>query len=194
MIVVTSRSIDGLQRYIERFGKSATTAAQLAVNDTADWSRSRLKAQMQAEVNLSETAFNRGQLRVTQRARPDRLEAIVSGAREPYSLSRFKQGEPGFGPKADAVRVRVATRGKTLTLKRAFYVKAPNGAVGIGVRSKVPLDNSRAARRIKGTNVFILFGPSPYQLAKRMMPESAEAVGDYMTREFNRQLVRLTSG
>ena len=47
MIVVASRSIDGLQRYIERYGKSATTAAQLAINDTADWARSRLKARMQ---------------------------------------------------------------------------------------------------------------------------------------------------
>ncbi len=194
MLVVAGKGIDSLTRYIERLGDGANKAAVMAVNDTAEWARVRIKRQMQTEIQLGESAFANRQFYVSRRANTADLQAILTASRQPYSLSRFKVGEPEFGPKAGPVKVRIKTGGSTQTLKRAFYVRAPNGAVGVAVRSKTPLDKSRGARRIKGTDVFVLFGPSPDQLMRRIAPASVPAVETYLNREFSRQIVRVING
>lgn len=194
MLTVTGKGIEDLDRYVARLGDGANRAAVMAVNDTADWARVRIKRQMQSEVNLGETAFGKGKFGITRRANPADLQAIVSASRQPYSLSRFKTDTPEFGPKAGPVKVRIKAGGSTVTLKRAFYLRAPNGAVGIAVRSKQPLDNSRGARRVKGTDIYVLFGPSPDQLMRRLAPDSVPAVENYLNREFSRQIVRVING
>jgi len=194
MLVVAGKGIDALDRYIARLGDGANKAAVMAVNDTADWARTRIKRQMQAEVTLAESAFSNRQFYVSRRANTADLQAILTASRQPYSLSRFKVGDVGFGPSAGPVKVRIKAGGSTVNLKRAFYVRAPNGAVGIAVRSKQPLDNSRGARRIKGTDVYVLFGPSPDQLMRRLAPASVPDVENYLNREFSRQIVRVING
>lgn len=194
MLVVAGKGIDALDRYIARLGDGANKAAVMAVNDTADWARTRIKRQMQAEVTLAESAFANRQFYVSRRANTADLQAILTASRQPYSLSRFKVGDVGFGPSAGPVKVRIKAGGSTVNLKRAFYVRAPNGAVGIAVRSKQPLDNSRGARRIKGTDVYVLFGPSPDQLMRRLAPASVPDVENYLNREFSRQIVRVING
>ena len=143
---------------------------------------------------LAESAFSNRQFYVSRRANTADLQAILTASRQPYSLSRFKVGDVGFGPSAGPVKVRIKAGGSTVNLKRAFYVRAPNGAVGIAVRSKQPLDNSRGARRIKGTDVYVLFGPSPDQLMRRLAPASVPDVENYLNREFSRQIVRVING
>lgn len=194
MLVVAGKGIDALDRYIARLGDGANKAAVMAVNDTADWARTRIKRQMQAEVTLAESAFANRQFYVSRRANTADLQAVLTASRQPYSLSRFKVGDVGFGPSAGPVKVRIKAGGSTVNLKRAFYVRAPNGAVGIAVRSKQPLDNSRGARRIKGTDVYVLFGPSPDQLMRRLAPASVPDVENYLNREFSRQIVRVING
>ncbi len=194
MLVVAGKGIESLERYVARLGDGATKAAVMAVNDTAEWARVRIKRQMQSEVQLTESAFANRQFAVTRRANTAELQATLSASRQPYSLSRFKTGDVGFGPSAGPVKVRIKTGGSTVPLKRAFYLRAPNGAVGIAVRSKKPLDNSRGARRVRGTDIYVLFGPSPDQLMRRLAPDSVPAVENYLNREFSRQIVRVING
>ena len=187
MITIASAGINNLQMYVRRYGDSANTAAQMALNDTVAWSRTRVKKAMQQRITLTESAFNDKRLYVSQYAKRDNLETILSASRQGYSLSRFAL------IRDPSPEVRVRAGGAAKKVKGGFFISAPNGAQALAIRSKERPRGTRGAKRLNGTNVWILFGPSPYQMARRELPALAPSIAAKLNTEFSRQLVRLTA-
>jgi len=189
VITVSKSGLERLGDDVRRFGDKANLAAQLSINDTVRWARTRLKVGMQQQVNLTESAFGKKHFFISQLASRDNLQATLSAGRQGYSLSRFSVGKPVA--RARGIKLRIKAGGASVTVKRGFFIAAPNGALGLAVRtSNEGLRNSRAARRI-GKNLYLLFGPSPDQLMRRMAPESVPDVGRHVGAEYSRQLNRL---
>lgn len=200
MITIASAGVNNLQMYVRRYGDSANTAAQMALNDTVAWSRTRVKKAMQQRITLTESAFNDKRLYVSQYAKRDNLETILSASRQGYSLSRFAL------TRDPSPEVRVRAGGAAKKVKGGFFISAPNGAQALAIRSKERPRGTRGAKRVKKTthhsggkstvkelDVWILFGPSPYQMARRELPALAPSIAAKLNTEFSRQLVRLTA-
>ena len=83
MITVSKSGLERLGDDVRRFGDKANLAAQLSINDTVKWARTRLKVGMQQQVNLTESAFGKKHFAITQFARRDNLQAVLSAPTTP---------------------------------------------------------------------------------------------------------------
>ena len=77
----------------------------------------------------------------------------------------------------------------------SFLIPTPGGADGVGLalRTKEPLRNSQAARKI-GRDLYLLSGPSVYQMFGQLMPTIVPRVEAKLQTEFARQYERLIRG
>jgi hypothetical protein len=191
MIAVSTKGLERLDDDVRRFGDKANLAAQLAINDTLAWSRTRLKVQMKAQINLTESAFSGKHFFISQYARRGSLQGVLSAGTQGYSLSRFSVEKPRVGVKGVSVQV---AGGAVRKINRGFFIRAPNGALGLAIRSKAQPTGSRGAKESrKHKGLWILFGPSPDQLMRRLAPDSLPDVGRHVGAEYARQLNRLIS-
>ena len=187
MITIARTGLENLDAYVRRFGDNANKAASMTLNDTARWARTRLKSQMQADIRLTESAFTGKRLYVAEFANPGHLQVTVRGDKQGYSLSRFAVDKPVRLARSPLLQIKRG--GPAVQVKRGFFLPAPNGALGLAVRTNGPLAKGKG--RKVGPNLYILFGPSPDQMMRRLAPELVPSVQQHVLVEFNRQINRL---
>lgn len=123
------------------------------------------------------------------------LEARVTGSDRPTLLSRFATN---LATRRANPRVRV-NPGRTKELERGFFLRFPNGTIGLAIRLKPGerIVNRRLgnAYPLKGSpGAFVLFGPSVEQALGRAAPDKLDDVEAFVNAEFDRQFVRLLRG
>ena len=170
---------------ISEIEEKALRAARMAVNKAADRTRKVSADAMREQINFPARYLSgkSGRLAVTRRASGSRLEAAIAGRDRPTSLARFaSKSSKGRGA---TVTVKP---GSPVTLQRAFLMQLKNGNTGLAVRT----DGSKPSRawrpkRIAGSNIWLLYGPSVDQVFKAVArEEGASAALDFLEREFNR--------
>ena len=194
MIVVSSTGIRGLEDAIRRQPEIARKAAQFAVNDTIEWSRVRIKAGILQQVAVPADSITPARFGITRRAKPNALEAALSASNQGLGLIRFVTSPRVARAKSPTVRIKPG--GAAVKMERAFLIPTPKapGSFALAVRAPGGLAKSRAARRIPGSDVYILSGPSPNQLLANIAPTLLPAIQTRLQQEYARQFERLSRG
>lgn len=200
MIRISSAGIQGLAEFVARTPEVAAEAAKLAVGDAAEWGRNLSKREMVSAVNLPADALAGRRFRISQRPTTANPEAVISADNNPLGLSRFVVSQKARG--AAHPKVRILVGGATESFSDpdikgsySFLIPTPGGADGVGLalRTKEPLRNSRAARKI-GRDLYLLSGPSVNQMFGQLMPTIVPRVEAKLQTEFARQYERLIRG
>ena len=200
MIRISSAGIQGLATFVARTPEVAAEAAKLAVGDAAEWGRNLSKREMVSAVNLPADALAGRRFRISQRPTTANPEAVISADNNPLGLSRFVVSQKARGAAHPKVRILVGGATKSFSdpdIKGSysFLIPTPGGADGVGLalRTKAPLRNSRAARKI-GRDLYLLSGPSVNQMFGQLMPTIVPRVEAKLQTEFARQYERLIRG
>ena len=195
MIVVSSTGIRGLEDAIRRQPEIARKAAQFAVNDTIEWSRVRIKAGILQQVAVPADSITPARFGITRRAKPNALEAALSASNQGLGLIRFVTSPRVARAKSPTVRIKPG--GAAVKMERAFLIPTPGAktaSFALAVRAPGGLAKSRAARRIPGSDVYILSGPSPNQLLANIAPTLLPTIQTRLQQEYARQFERLSRG
>ncbi len=194
MIVVSSTGIRGLEDAIRRQPEIARKAAQFAVNDAIEWSRVHIKAGILKQVDVPADSIPPARFGITRRAKPGALEATLSASNQGLGLIRFVTSPRVARAKSPTVRIKPG--GAEVKLDRAFLIPTPKapGSFALAVRAPGGLSKSRAARRIPGSDVYILSGPSPNQLLANIAPTLLPEIELRLQREYARQFERFSRG
>lgn len=200
MIRISSAGIQGLAEFVARTPEVAAEAAKLAVGDAAEWGRNLSKREMVSAVNLPADALAGRRFRISQRPTTANPEAVISADNNPLGLSRFVVSQKARGAAHPKVRILVGGATKSFSdpdIKGSysFLIPTPGGADGVGLalRTKEPLRNSSAARKI-GRDLYLLSGPSVNQMFGQLMPTIVPRVEAKLQTEFARQYERLIRG
>ena len=197
MTQIVVNGLAEIQRYIDLLPDRAARAAALAINQTAD--RGGLKTirdDMREEIAFPAGYLeDRKRLGVTRRAKPEDLEAVITGRTRPTSLARFVKG----GGKKPSIRVNPAS---TKTLSRAFLVKLRAGQgpvdeafnIGLAIRLKEgeKIDNKRVMAPF-ARGLYLLYGPSVDQVFRTVAASASPEIAGMLVEEFKRQFARLGS-
>lgn len=190
-------AVEGLSalRALEQIPANVKRAALQAVNRTADRTRTRSAKLMREQVNwrASYLSPSGDRFTVTQRARADSLEARITARQRATSLARFSSGSPGS---KSGVSVEVAP-GFAKFMKRAFLIRLRAGSAPIDTRSNLGLAiRLRPGETVKnkhvmiplqkGSNVYLLYGPSVDQVFRSVAGEVAPDALDFLEDEFLR--------
>ena len=197
---------EAVQKALLDFPKDARKAAKLAINDTVRRGRRKTKQKIMSQVNLKSSYLNKSRL-TEFFATDDNLVGSIVGRRRPTSLARFDaQQLYRSGKKKAGVAVRVKNARKKIPNAFLVNLKAGNrdGAnQGLAIRlpeGKKPRRRFSGKPLYKGSNVWLLYGPSVNQvmtadvqgqsIVERLKPE----LNKYLNREFRRQFGRLRGG
>ena len=190
--------------FIRRLPKQADTAARLAINQVAQrGGLSLIRSSILDEIAFPRDYLKGDRLGITQYAKPNDLEAVITARERPTSLARFAQGQP-IGSKARlGVRVTVG-KGKTSVLRSAWLVRLPRGErksadnfnIGLAVRVK-PGESIRGKKSehqawLVPGKVALLYGPSVDQIFREVSADAAKPISLMVQAEFLRQFERLT--
>jgi hypothetical protein len=190
-------AVEGLSalRALEDIPANVKRAALQAVNRTADRTRTAAARRMREQVNwrASYLSPSQGRFNVTERARADSLEARITARQRPTSLASFSTGTVGG---KNGVTVQVAP-GFAKLMKRAFLVRLRVGSLPLDTRSNLGLairlkpgervDNKRVMIPLrKGSNVYLLYGPSVDQVFRSVAGEVAPDAAEFLESEFLR--------
>ncbi len=191
--------IDGLAEVraaLARAPRAAQRAAKLALNDTARKMRTAGSKAIRQQVNLKASYVNK-HLRVSERARPKQLTAVISATKRPVLLSRYgakqltrkakhparSKGDPlrGISPGRKAAGVSVKVKAQRKKMRGAFLVPGLRGSGVMGV----------AIRTGAGPNAIkVLHGPSVDQVWRDVREDIAPEAEAHLSREYRRQLAR----
>jgi hypothetical protein len=169
------------------FEAGVIKAARLAINKTADHSRSYAADVMMRNVNFPSSFLrgNQSKLTVSQKASDGNLEAIITGRSTPTSLARFVSSQASGG-----LRVSVK-RGSSKLIKSAFIMNLRSGATSLnnkGLAVRTDGRKPRGAYKPKeiAPGLWLLYGPSVDQVFKNVRSEITPHIEDYLAAEFNR--------
>lgn len=198
MIQIDAIELLDFDHWIGAFPDHTQQAAMMAINQVADRDgRASIKRDILQQLAFKPSYLNEERLGVRQKATKSRLEAIVRGRDRPTSLARFVVGGERAlmsrlkSKRKNAGEVRVQVKvGRTTPIKNAFAVRLKNGNVGLAVRTKNPMRNSRGAVPL-GRGAYLLYAPSVDQAMKTLIPNKSPRIADSLMVEFNRQLTRL---
>lgn len=175
---------------LESAGKRIEAAAFRAINAGADRGRKLSTDEMRRQINFPAGYF-RGQnsrLRVTKRAKPGDLEAVITGRDRPTSLARFRSSGQ-FRKQGVTVSVKP---GRPEFLKRAFLMplKGSMGLannVGLAIRLPKGARPRVAYRPVEmARGLWLLYGPSVDQVFRGVRDDVAPDVSEYLQTEFSR--------
>lgn len=190
-------AVEGLSalRTLDEIPAAVKRAALQAVNRTADRTRTAAARKMREQVAWRASYLSPSQERfsVTDRATGDKLEARITARQRPTSLAHFSKGSVGG---KNGVRVEVAP-GFAKLMKRAFLIRLRAGNADIDTRSNLGLairlkpgeriDNKRIMVPLKkGSNVYLLYGPSVDQVFRSVAGDVAPDALDFLEAEFTR--------
>lgn len=194
MIDIRIIGIQDFELFLTSFPHVAEKAAAMAINQVADRSaRVGVKREIMREVAFPSSYLNSSRLGVSKKAAPNKLEAIVVGRDKATSLARFVVGGERSLRSKRRGNLRVEVKpGSSKNLRGAWGVRLKNGNVGLAVRSKTPIRNSKTGGRSLDRDVYLLYAPSVDQV----MPGAVDVVSPEISRslmvEFTRQLNRLS--
>lgn len=159
--------------YIGEMPENVKSALISALNRTADRTRTRADRKIREEVAFPASYLRpgEGRLVVSQKARAESLQAVVTGRGRPTSLARFAVGsKPRSGNKLGSVSVTVKP-GQKADINRAWIISLPGAPdsknLGLAVRTEGgPPRGAYAPKQLKafGPNVWLLYGPSVDQV------------------------------
>ncbi len=185
-----------LEFYGQKFEGQLIEATRIAINDTARWSiseRGIIRRDMQDNINFPSGYINKDRLNVSKFASDNSLEAQIYARGEPTSLARFAVDA---GAKA-GIMVHVKTKGGAKMIPKGFlYGGLKRGDVrkgnsGLVVRSESKPKGGYRPKQIGSTNLWLLYGPSIYQVFANSMHRLNPAILDKLTDNFDRQVARL---
>ena len=118
-----------LETYFRTLPERTDEAMRIAINSVAGGKgMTAIKKRMMDEINFPSGYLNGDRLKVTQKARTGKLEAVITGRKRATSLARFVAGAAVVGSRRGAgLSVRVK-KGKTTYLKSAWLVRLKSGA------------------------------------------------------------------
>lgn len=197
MITSTIRRdvLTDVRSYFENAPDIAKKAAVMALNQAIV--RKGLKG-IKSKIN-QEINFPRGYLDTPGRlsvikATKGKLEARVRARARPTSLARFGTQV------GNKVLVKVSKSGQSKVLPRAFMINLSSGNRGLAIRlpaGENPKSAYKPTRIVSGSNsrtdLWLLYGPSVYQIMNNVVDEVTPEVEAYVKAEFMRQFIRLST-
>jgi hypothetical protein len=187
----TAAFIDHLPDVVEK-------AAQLAINQVATrGGLSLIKNDILEHIRFPKDYLTSDRLRVTQKAKPGQLEAVIGARERPTSLARFATPGTPIGSRLQGgVNVQVSAQGGGRMFNKAWLVRLKNGNVGLAMRlaDGKPFDNKNKAVTswLVPDKVALLYGPSVDQVFRTTSEKVAAPIGTMVTTEFFRQFERLS--
>lgn len=190
--------VDGIEalKDFEGLSKAAQRAASQAVNRTLDRLRTDAAREVRKQVNLPASYVSpaQGRLAVNRRASPASLEGSVKARGRATSLARFVTNR-GAAPGEVTVMVKP---GGAVHMRRAWLIKlrsGPNsdnlGNLGLAIRLKPgeSIRNRHLSARPIFPNVYLLYGPSVYQLVNNLAEDKlGPKAASFLEDEFLRLL------
>ena len=164
--------------------------AARAVNDAADFARTRSSTLMRQQVNFPASYLQgqRSRLNVTQRASKSNPEAVITGRQRPTSLARF-----ATSTKKSRQGVRVVVKpGRSQLIPNSFLMplksgNEPGGNLGLAVRVKRGQSPRGAFKPTRiNDRLWLLYGPSVDQVFKTVREDVAPDTAARMQQEFLR--------
>ncbi len=205
---ITSVGLNEFVRSLRSYGAQVVPAAQLAINDAADFARRLGGAEIRKKVNLPARYVTGGnaaaRLAVTRRARGEDLEAIVTGRDRPTSLARYSSSTKTIGRRRSPIRVQVEKGGAGGVFENAFFMRLRKGSaavmeensnIGLAVRLK-PGERIRNKKDMVpfGGGLYLLYGPSVGQVYRTVAEETVGKVSDRLQDRFSDHMERLARG
>ena len=190
---ILANALSDVREYFERLPDVAEEAAVLAINDVAERKgMGVLKSDMRDQINFP-AGYLEARLKVSRRARPGALQAVIQGRDRPTSLARFAAGQTPANTRGRGVRVTVK-RGQTQVMRQAFLINLRNGNTGLAVRLKAgeSLRNTQGAVQMSN-GLWLLYGPSVDQVFRSVAEDRADDLAQLASSEFERQFRRLVS-
>lgn len=189
---------------LRSLGQAVEPSASDAINDTAIFARRLGSQEIRRRINFKAAYLDGGRLAITRRAKPTRLEAVVTGRDRPTSLARFAQGTPRFGQQRTSPRVRVKATGGASPIRNGFYmrlkrgssvVSAENSNIGLAIRLK---EGERVKNKNDmvpiGGNLYLLYGPSVGQVYRTVAEKNLDEVSAQLVNRFSHYLGRRIDG
>ena len=205
MTRISAEGLVDFGEFIRTAPEVATRAASMAINDVATRSGLRaIKDKMTDEIDFPSGYLSGDRLKVTQRATPENLLAVITGRKRSTSLARFSSGTAVPNSKAAGVNVRVQ-QGRTTFLKKAFLVRLKKGAsltednynIGLAIRvgpGETVLNKKTVHKSwLVPGKVALLYGPSVDQIFASVADDLAPELAEMTANEFFRQFARLTN-
>lgn len=205
MTRISAEGLVDFGEFIRTAPEVATRAASMAINDVATRSGLRaIKDKMTDEIDFPSGYLSGDRLKVTQRATPENLLAVITGRKRATSLARFSSGTAVPNSKAAGVNVRVQ-QGRTTFLKKAFLVRLKKGAsltednynIGLAIRvgpGETVLNKKTVHKSwLVPGKVALLYGPSVDQIFASVADDLAPELAEMTANEFFRQFARLTN-
>lgn len=191
-----SLKIDGFESALSEFGsekhEKIAECARIAINDTVRWALKHARDDMNKNVAFpSGYLDNEDRLSISNFASNSRLEASIDARAEATSLARFALDS---GTR-EGVMVHVKNENRA-KLKRGAFLwglkrgSKANGNVGLVVRSKGKPSNAYKPKAVgdKWPDLWLLYGPSVYQVLRQSMSRLGPQIQDKLAAEFDRQL------
>jgi hypothetical protein len=203
MIRTVVSGLDRLADYYRRYPEIAERAGTTATNDAAAHALALARRAVRKDANLSASYINDpDKLRVARKAGRVSGEAVVLANARPISLARYAPAGQGFG-RQRGVTVRVKRGGASKHMRKAFLIPLKQGSHSVdtgagvynrGLALRLPegqtIKNKRVAKKLKGGNTWLLYGPSVHQIFRQSLPEVAADTSNYFERRFFYQLGR----
>lgn len=199
ILLDADNAVKEIENYYRQFPRQARRASVLAVNEAARFGRALSVREMRKQVRLP-AKYVRDRLRITERARADRVQAAITGRHRPTSLARYIVGVPRRGK---PVKVRVKPGGRTSKIHNGFLVELRSGDegetnnIGLAVRLRkgsAPIRGKGVTlREDKYGKTVLLYSSSVDQVFRGVSGDVSPAIGDRLDSEFVRQFARLTA-
>lgn len=189
-------AVDGLSalRDLETIPEDVRRVAAMAINKTADRARAQASRRIREQVAFPARYLSDGNKRldVSRRAKPEDLEAVITGRFRATSLARFVTS--GAVGSRKGVRVQVAP-GMARYMRRAFLIPLRAGTAPIETKSNLGLairlrpgetiQNKKKVLKL-GSNIYLLYGPSVSQVFRTVADEEAPETAAFLEAEFLR--------
>lgn len=186
--------MDGLDLDFIPSKETIDLIASQVINKTVDRARKSSADKMRDQVRFP-ASYLQGEssrLQVTQRASPNKLEAVITGRSRATSLARFASSA-----KKSRTGVMVEVKpGSPHLIPGTFLMPLKSGAeaggnMGLAIRVKQGQRPKNAYRPVKiNDRLWLLYGPSVNQVFKTVREDVSPEAAMFMQQEFKRLISR----
>jgi hypothetical protein len=196
MSAIIAHGLEEVRDFFDRLPQISTDAARMAINDVAGGTGlTLLRKAAYEEISFPSGYLNKDRLGLASRATNSKLGAVIKGRDRPTSLARFVDKKQVMSGVRGNLRVTVKP-GKTKTMSKSWLVNLKNGNLGLAIRL-APGErlNKTAPPSVElSKGVYLLYGPSVEQVFKGVAADNSGEIARLVSREFLRQIARLSRG